>query len=111
MKIVHWVSKNQSGMHRMAEEIAGAELARGHQSICLGGHESDAVDIGRTAQIHVVHTYLPDWIDARTARLVYIAHGTPEYIFDSSIRESAQGHGASDPWMIHTYFQRNADAM
>lgn len=111
MKIVHWTSKNGSGMHRMADEIAAAEVAGGLESVCLDGNNSNEAAAGIDANIHVVHTHLPDAVDVRRAKIIYVAHGTPEVIFHATIKETTKGHGAADGWMLNTYFLRNADAV
>jgi hypothetical protein len=112
MKVVHWSVKNGSGMHRMAEEIAEAEKASGLDSVCLNGDDRAEVPMGVDADIHVVHTHLPDDVDDRKIRKVFVAHGTPETIFAGSINEAARGlHGAADGWMVTTNFLRTSDAV
>lgn len=111
MKVVHWSQKNGSGMHRMAEEIAAAEAASGLDSVCLDGNVPAEIPGGLDADIHVVHTHLPDAVDDRKIKKIYVAHGTPEVIFQSSIRESQKGHGAADGWMVNTHFLRTSDAV
>lgn len=111
MKVVHWSSKNGSGMHRMAEEIAEAEAAAGLSSMCLDGNNPLEVPQGIDADIHVVHTHLPDAVDDRKVKKIYVAHGTPEVVFNCSIQESVKGHGAADGWMVSTHFLRTSDAV
>jgi hypothetical protein len=112
MKIVHWSQKNGSGMHRMAEEMAAAEKAAGLDSVCLNGDDRNEVPMGVDAEIHVVHTHLPDDIDDRKIKKVFIAHGTPETIFSGSIIEASKGvHGAPDGFMVTTNFLRTSDAV
>lgn len=112
MKIVHWSSKNKSGMHRMAEELAVAEQALGLDSVCLDGDDRSEVPLGMDAEIHVVHTHLPDDVDDRKIKKVFMAHGTPETVFSGSITEASKGiHGAPDGWMVTTHFLRTSDAV
>lgn len=98
-------------MHRMAEEIAAAEAASGLESVCLDGNNQTEIPGGLDADIHVVHTHLPDTVDDRKIKKIYVAHGTPEVIFQSSVRESQKGHGAADGWMVNTHFLRTSDAV
>lgn len=112
MKIVHWSEKNGSGMHRMAEEIAEAEQSSGLESICLNGNDREEVPMGMDADIHVIHTHLPDDVDGRKAKTVFVAHGTPENIFHGSIVEASKGvHGGPDGFMVTTSFLRSSDAV
>lgn len=112
MRVVHWSSKNGSGMHRMAEEIAEAEVASGLDSVCLNGDDATEVSQGLEADVHVVHTHLPDVLDDRKIKKVFVAHGTPETIFNGSIVEASKGiHGAPDGWMVTTNFLRTSDAV
>jgi hypothetical protein len=111
LKVVHWSSKNGSGMHRMAEEITAAEIASGMQSVCLDGDNPCEIPDGLDADIHVVHTHLPDAVDDRESKKIYVAHGTPEVLFQGSIEQSKSGHGAADGWMVNTHFLRTSDAV
>lgn len=95
----------------MAEEIAAAEQAAGLASVCMDGNNAQDISEGCGAQVHVVHTHLPDAVDIRRTKIVYAAHGTPEYVFKTSMQESAKGHGASDSWMVNLYWLQHADAI
>ena len=111
MKVVHWSSKNGSGMHRMAEEITAAEAAGGLNSVCLDGNDPLEIPGGLDADIHVVHTHLPDAVDDRKIKKVYVVHGTPETMFQGSVENSKNGHGSADGWMVNTNFLRTSDAI
>jgi len=104
--------KNQSGMHRMAEEISACEATMGITSVCLDGEIPVEIQAGLDADIHVIHTRLPDVISPRKARVVWVAHGTPEVMFTNSVTEGTrQIHGSPDYWMQAHHWIRSADAI
>jgi hypothetical protein len=115
MKIAHWVLFNNSGMYHLAEDIVKHESMSGLNS-WLVNYQSpkDYVDV-LDADIHVIHTHLPD--DARLKlkknhRIVWVAHGTPEYVFQRSVEAGLHdGYGASDSWMLCQYWMQHADAI
>jgi hypothetical protein len=98
-------------MHRMAEEIVEAEKALGLDSLCLNGDDRSEVPAGMDADVHVVHTHLPDDVDDRAIKKVFVAHGTPETIFHGSVIEASKGHGSPDGFMAVTNFLRTSDAV
>lgn len=111
MKIVHWTLKNSSGLHRMAEEIAAHEQTRGLDSLCLDGDNPEDVPAARGAAVNVIHGHLPDVADVPAARKVFVAHGTPETCFISSMNDSTRGHGASDALMASMHRVKTVDAV
>lgn len=111
MKIVHWTLKNESGLHRMAEELSAHEKSTGQNSLCLDGDNPAEIPQGLDADIHVIHGHLPDAADTPGARTVFVAHGTPENGFISSINDSAGGHGAPDAFMSALYRLQTSDAV
>lgn len=111
MKIVHWTLKNGSGLHRMAEDLAACEKSQGLDSLCLDGDNPNEILSGVDADIHVIHGHLPDAVDIPSATKVFVAHGTPENGFISSIHDSAGGHGASDAFMAALYRLKTSDAV
>ena len=112
MKVAHWTMKNGSGMHRMAEEISAQETKMGLDSLCLDGADPKESADGFNADIHVVHTHLPDGLADRRIKKVFVAHGTPESNFRSAINAMSIGvHGFSDPFMASLYMIRSSDAV
>ena len=111
MKIVHWTLKNGSGLHRMAEDLAACERLYGRESVCLDGDNPAEIPSGTDADIHVIHGHLPDAVDAPAARKIFVAHGTPENGFVSSINDSSGGHGASDAFLSALYRLKTSDAV
>jgi hypothetical protein len=104
----------------MAEEISACEAYLDIQSLCLDGENPAEIPAGLDADVHVVHTHLPDIISPRTKKVVWIAHGTPEVMFTNSVMEGIRHQqGASDYWMsahhhistataIVTFWERHA---
>lgn len=112
MKIAHWVEKNSSGMARVAEDMARGEKALGLDSRALCyGYPYEVIG-GVDADIHVIHTHLPESIDFEKAKKVLVLHGTPEHIFYRAV-ESGLGnhHGFSDPWMQTMFLLQRCDAV
>lgn len=95
----------------MAEEMSDAEVALGHYSSVYNPFVP--VEEGaRAADVHVIHQHLPDEFHAGRFKKIYVAHGTPEHIFQSSVEYGTnQGYGASDPFMISQYWLKETDAI
>lgn len=100
-------------MHRVAENIVNAEKALGVESLHVDcssrtSEWEDAAD----ADVHVVHTHLPDEIRYKTnAKIVWVAHGTPDHVFHSAVEagiNAPYGHG--DSLMLMQEWLKNADA-
>ncbi len=105
--------QNGSGMHRVAESFAAAETSLGHDSQVVDCTvKSEAWDEACTADIHVVHTHFPDALRSKcSGKIVWIAHGTPDHVFQSSVESGLSGgYGHSDSLMLMQYWLRNADA-
>lgn len=102
-------------MHRVAESIAHAERALGLASSLVDcSVRSEEWDKAMDADIHVVHTHFPNELRKKikpTAKLVWVAHGTPDHVFQSSV-EAGLGapYGHADPLMLMQYWLKNADA-
>ena len=111
MNIAHWTEKIGSGMSRVAEEMSNIE--------CLLGHTSNVYspflpvnDAAKAADIHVIHQHLPEEFHGEQYKKVYVTHGTPEHVFQSSVEAGLNiGYGASDPFMIAQYWLSYADAV
>lgn len=110
MKVVHWTLKNGSGLHRVAESMAKAEQALGLESLTIDTMVSSGWDKGVDADIHCVHSHLPDIVDRKKAKIVHFIHGTPEHSFQNSVEQGLSGNYApSDSWMITQYWLQHAD--
>lgn len=98
-------------MHRVAENITAAECALGLESVNVDcAVKSD--EWNAPADIHVVHTHLPDEIRFTTkAKVVWVAHGTPDHVFHGSV-EAGNGapYGHPDSLMLMQEWLRAADA-
>lgn len=115
MKVCHWSLTNGSGMHRVAESIANAEKAMGLDSSVVDCQvESEAWKQAIDADIHVAHTHVPNVVRKTLKpghKIVWVAHGTPDHVFQSSVEAglgAPYGHG--DAMMLMQYWLRNADA-
>lgn len=97
-------------MNRVAEEINAAEIAAGMDSLCLDNANHLEREKGFDADIHVIHTHLPDEIDKRAAKTIWVAHGTPEVMFTESVLEGNRGHGSPDAWMAAVSLLSTCDA-
>lgn len=110
MKVAHWTLKNGSGLHRMAESIAQAEVTLGIDSITIDSMQSSEWEKGVDADIHVVHSHLPDVVDFEKVKIVHFVHGTPEHCFQVSVEQGLSGaYAPSDSWMITQYWLQHAD--
>lgn len=115
MRIAHWVSYNGSGMASVAKTLCDAERKIGLDSHLINIQESpsSAWDQYADFDIHVPHTHFPTEMRKRLSRplkMVFVAHGTPEFVFQSSIEEAKKGYGAGDGWMLFQYWMQHADA-
>jgi hypothetical protein len=110
MIIAHWTESNGSGMSRVADEMAAVERILGHESNVFNPFRAIGDD-ARRAEIHVIHQHLPDEFHGERFRKVYVMHGTPEHVFQTSVEAGLNtGYGASDPFMIAQYWLKVADA-
>jgi hypothetical protein len=113
--VCHWSLKNSSGMHRVAESIAKAEIGLGLTSTNVDcSVQSDEWEQSLDADVHVVHTHLPNELRKKlkpSAKIVWVAHGTPDHVFQSSVEAGIGApYGHADPFMLMQYWLRNADA-
>lgn len=101
-------------MHRVAEAIAKAETALGHDSIIVDPTLPDTWEARKDADIQVVHTHFPDAMKARVTKplkLVWIGHGTPDHIFQNTVEECVRGdYGHGDGVMLMQHWLKTADA-
>lgn len=103
--------QNGSGMHRVAENIATGERALGLDSVLVDCTKR-CDEWALPADVHVVHTHLPDEVRFTSkAKIVWVAHGTPDHVFQSSVESGSQGgYGHSDSLMLMQEWLRAADA-
>jgi hypothetical protein len=115
VKVAHWTMYNRSGMNRVAESFVQAEKALGVDAHLCNIQESKEFDHVLDADVHVAHTHFPDWMRDRVTKplkLVWIGHGTPEHVFQSSVIEGEKGgYGFGDGWMLIQYWLQHADAL
>lgn len=97
-------------MANIALELSAKEKELGFDSVALNGEVREDISQGLDADIHVIHTHLPDEFDFKKSKIVWVVHGTPETCFQASIIEgSKQMHGSGDAWMGVHHWLRNAD--
>lgn len=114
MKIAHWTMFNTSGMFRVAEALAKAEAQSGLDSWLVNCQDPTGYKDILDSDIQVIHTHLPDDVRlqlTKPLRTVFVAHGTPEYVFQRSVEAGLnQGYGASDSLQLCQYWLQHADA-
>lgn len=113
-KVRHWVMKNSSGMHRVAESLAVAETALGMESACVDVNVEVEWMPAMDADIHVIHTHFPSKMQKQRkkgSRLVWVGHGTPDHVFQSTVEMTEQGnYGHGDGVMLMQHWLKTADA-
>jgi len=113
MKSAHFVMKNGSGMHRVAESISIAEQALGLDSMLVDVQDATTWDAANDADIYVVHTHLPDRFLYSGKKVVYVGHGTPENVIDSTYESAClpnRQYGHGDGFMLAQFWLQHADA-
>jgi hypothetical protein len=111
MKIVHWVEKGlRSGLGHTATHISAAERALGIDSILVDCNDEADWHNADDADVYVVHLFLPlKRIYDKTPK-VWVAHGTPETMFEGAYLETTKGqYGPADGWMLSQWWLQNAD--
>jgi hypothetical protein len=116
MKICHFSAFNASGMHKVAETLMKAERKLGLDSHLVNIHEVPSAEWDKyaDADIFVPHTHFPNEMRKRLTKplkMVFLGHGTPEYIFRSSVDSAKEGYGHGDGLMLWMYWMQNADAI
>lgn len=114
MRVSHWTIENGSGMHRVAESIKNAEIALGLDSIIANPTDPATWEAAETADVQVIHTHFPNEMATRVTRplkTVYVAHGTPDHVFQSSVEAGANwSYGFSNSLMMLMHWLKRADA-
>jgi hypothetical protein len=98
-------------MNRVADDMAVGESALGHSSMVVDPFKVEEYGIAKDAEIHVCHTHIPDIVDRKKAKVVWIGHGTPEHCFQNSVAAGLSGgYAPGDSWMVVTNWLRLCDA-
>lgn len=118
MRVIHVSKYNGSGMHHVAASMVAAERAEGIDAHLINLDDGDdAWASFMDGDIYMPHTHMPDGLDralrraGRPPKIVWIAHGTPEYMFQQSVEDGTHGHyGFSDALMLFQHWMRVSDA-
>jgi hypothetical protein len=113
LKIAHWSFFNGSGLTNMAVLMNNAEKKLGSESVICNTSDVNTWAAGRDADIHVVHSHIPDdIIFNEKSKIVAVQHGAPMHVFDESVRQGLTGnYGASDSLAMIGYLMRRANAV
>lgn len=115
LMVRHWSVKNGSGMHHMAEAMALAERRLGIDSELIDCNTTEQWEGAEHADVHVLHTDVPESFRMKVSKaykLVFVAHGTPEVVFESTIENFARpGYGMQDGWSSLRGLVTRADAV
>lgn len=113
MKVAHWTYFNGSGLTNVAQTMSAAEAKLGIDSIMCDTSKVETWGAGMDADIHVVHSHIPDKLAFDDAtKIVVVEHGSPEHCFEVSVTQAMyQGYGAGDSWNISTYLCRRANVV
>lgn len=102
-------------MFRVAESIAKAERALGHDSILANPQDPATFEKSLDADIHISHTHFPDILRKKVTKplkISWVVHGTPEHIFQSALEDgSHNSYGHADGLMLTMNWLRTADAI
>jgi hypothetical protein len=107
---------NSSGMHRVAESMVKIERELGLDSMLVNMHATNAAELDEVAKcdIFVPHTHFPNEVKKRLTKplkMVFLSHGTPEYIVNSAFADGKQGYGHGDGLMLWMHWMKTADAV
>lgn len=107
-------------MNRVAESMVAAEKRLGIDSVLCNVFEETNWDHMLDCDVHVPHTWFPELYKGKSMRrqltkplkVVFVGHGTPEFIFESSVQEGkSHQHAVGDSIMLYMYWLQNADAI
>lgn len=113
VRVVHWSRPGASGLHRVAESLVRGETALGLASSLANPDVPAEWEVAARADVHVVHAAFPDALRKRlkkSARFVFVVHGTPEHTYEQAFAASRAGYGHADHWMTLQHWLRVADA-
>ncbi len=102
--------------------MARAELAMGVEARCLDPFDPAQKfwDWALDADVHIGHTHIPDIFNGKSFRKsctkpfkwVFPVHGTPEIVFESSVKDAEQnGYNTGTSFAHHQISMQNADAI
>lgn len=111
MKIAHFCEKDlRSGLGHTAKHICENERKLGLNSILVDCNDESDWHNADDADIYVVHLFLPLKFMYDKKPKVWVAHGTPEVMFEGGYLESTKGqYGHADGWMLAQYWLQHAD--
>lgn len=111
MKVAHWTEKGlRSGLGHTSLNICEAERRLGIDSILVDCNDESDWHNADNADIYVSHLFLPLKRVHDKQPKVWVAHGTPEVLFESGYQESVKGqYGHADGWMLAQWWLQNAD--
>lgn len=112
MKIAHFCEKGlRSGLGHTALHISEAERKLGVNSILVDCNDENDWHNADDADVYVIHLFLPLKFLHDKKPKVWVAHGTPETMWESGYLESTKGiYAHSDAWMIAQYWLQHSDA-
>jgi glycosyltransferase involved in cell wall biosynthesis len=113
VKIAHWVKFNMSGMNNVATMMCEGEKKLGLDSFLVDTDDKTKWIKPEDSDIDVVHTHLsPDSIYS-DKKVVWVAHGTPEVMFQSAYEQAIVygSYGHADGWMLCQFWLKRADAI
>lgn len=110
MKVCHWSIQNHSGMNNVASSFVEGENKLGIESVFCDPTYARREEWVFDADINVVHTDLPEDVRRKGRAVVYVAHGTPEHVFQTAVEQSQSGYGHHDAWMLTQHWLKMSDA-
>ena len=117
MRVIHWSLCNSSGLDIVARDIVKAERSFGIDSNWANSADESAEYLKKYIEsepvdIHCVHSHLPNSVSRKDKKIIWFSHGTPEYVFQSSIEEGLlKRHGANDYWTMKMYYMQHSDVI
>lgn len=112
MRVCHLAAFPASGMYSVARTLAVAECRIGLESKLVNVHDAINWDEYVDYDVYVTHTHFPTELRKRVPepKMVFVSHGTPEYIVQSALDGTKQGYGAGDGLQLWMYWMKVADA-
>lgn len=97
----------------MAVEMAKEDQKNGLTVAMCDTTSKDTWGMGMDADIHVVHSHVPDEIAYdRQKKIITVQHGSPEYIFESSVADGIKlPYGASNPFAMNSFYMTRSNAL
>jgi hypothetical protein len=93
--------------------MAKADADIGLESVICDQNNPSTWEQGMDADVHVVHSHLPDKITFKKGtKMVIIQHGSPEHVFEISVQQGAAGvYAAGDSFALSAFMLKKADAV